>query len=148
MIAQIWVPVKGRIAVAQSGYRWREGVQIVTFFTIRGSKISFAVGFSVTIISINQKLSAGYKIMEIMSTNVTIDTIYRGKNRRKAAYFYLHHGLERKSKKPFKRLLPLGMWLRVGRWSMSLTVGFHHYLKCMQQQFHREQLLSTFLCMS
>ena len=43
--------------------------------------------FQFTIIMKPHKVCKGYIIMEIMSTNVTIDTIYRGEITKKPAYF-------------------------------------------------------------
>ena len=86
MIAQIRVPVKGRSEVAEQRFGWSEGVRIATYFTFRGSEISFAIGFLVTIIFINQKLSVGYKIMEIMSTPTENTPIYRVKSHKIVVY--------------------------------------------------------------
>ena len=55
-------------------------------FIFWGRKISSKTEFLVTIISYDQKLSIGYKIMEIMSTIDKNATIYRGKTVKNTIY--------------------------------------------------------------
>ena len=67
--------------------RWSETPPIAVLFRTWGRGEEEKRGFWFTIITKPHKTGKGYIIMEIMSTNVTIDTIYRGEITKKPAYF-------------------------------------------------------------
>ena len=54
---------------------------------MRGVKKAVETGIQFTIIMKLHKTGKGYIIMEIMSTNVIFDTIYRGEMTKKPTYF-------------------------------------------------------------
>ena len=82
MIAQFAGDVKQRKNEAVKKVRWSKQPQIRLIFCVRGREVTEKTLIWFTIILKPHKSGDGYIIMEIMSTNVTIDTIYRGENRR------------------------------------------------------------------
>ena len=58
--------------------RWRKRYRIRAFFLTKGRKNANGLPNQFTIICNRPQQTKGYIIMEIMSTNVTITTRYRG----------------------------------------------------------------------